>query len=134
MIRPRHLPPDTYFDDPAEKLDRADHAARNLAFVLASTGLTRVGDWITRGRGGAAQRALRIDIVLMCICPQFLPCKRPSGAWIGRQHGVSRERANHLRKEFANFIAPHIQFRGQRFRNRGHILQNHSDDDGLLSP
>src|ERR1700677_551054 len=120
MIRPRYLPPDAYFDDPAEKLDHGDHAAsdRNLAFVLASTGLTRVGDWITRGRGGITQRALRIDIVLVCICPQFLPCKRPSAAWVGRQHGVSRTRVNHLRKDFASFIAPYIQFRGQRFLNR----------------
>jgi hypothetical protein len=131
MIRPRYLPPDAYFDDPAEKLDHGDHAAgdRNLAFVLASTGLTRVGDWITRGRGGITQRALRVDIVLVCICPQFLPCKRPSAAWVGRQHGVSRTRVNHLRKDFAGFIAPYIQFRGQRFLNRGNTLQEHSGDD-----
>ena len=128
MIRPRHLPPDAYFDDPAEKLDRSGDAARDLAFVLASTGLTRVGDWITRGRGGVTQRALRIDIVLMCICPQFLPCKHVSGAWVGRQHGISSERVNRLRKEFASYVAPHIQFRGQRFLNRGDTLQNHSDD------
>ena len=129
MIRPRYLPPDAYFDDPAEKLDHGDHAAsdRNLAFVLASTGLTRVGDWITRGRGGITQRALRVDIVLVCICPQFLPCKRPSAAWVGRQHGVSRTRVNHLRKDFAGFIAPYIQFRGQRFLNRGNPFQNQSD-------
>ena len=123
MIRPRHLPPDAYFDDPAEKLDRPGDAARDLAFVLAGTGLTRVGDWITRGRGGVTQRALRMDIVLMCICPQFLPCKRPSGAWLSRQHGVSGTRVNHLRKDFAGFIAPHIQFRGQRFLNRGNTPQ-----------
>ena len=129
MIRPRYLPPDAYFDDPAETLDHGNHATsdRNLAFVLASTGLTRVGDWITRGRGGITQRALRIDIVLMCICPQFLPCKRPSAAWVGRQHGVSRTRVNHLRKDFAGFIAPYIQFRGQRFLNRGNPFQNQSD-------
>jgi hypothetical protein len=129
MIRPQYLPSDAYFDDPAEKLDHGDHAAtdRNLAFVLASTGLTRVGDWITRGRGGITQRALRVDIVLVCICPQFLPCKRPSAAWVGRQHGVSRTRVNHLRKDFAGFIAPYIQFRGQRFLNRGNPFQNQSD-------
>jgi hypothetical protein len=135
MIRPRHLPPDAYFDDPAEKLDHEDHAAgaRNLAFILAGTGLNRVGDWITRGRGGVTNRALRTDIVLTCICPQFLPCKRPSAAWVGRQHGVSRTRVNDLRKDFATFIAPYIQFNGQRFLNRGNALQDHSDDDDLPS-
>ena len=127
MIKPRNLPPGAYFDDPAEKLDRSGDAARDLAFVLASTGLTRVGDWITRGRGGVTHRALRVDIVLVCICPQFLPCKRPSAAWVGRQHGVSRTRVNHLRKDFAGFIAPYIQFRGQRFLNRGNPFQDHSD-------
>jgi len=120
MIMPRHMPPDAYFDDPADKLDRADRAEsdRNLALALASGGLTCVGEWITRGRGGVTHRALRADIVLLCICPQFLPCKRPCAAWVARQHGVSRQRANDLRKEFAGYIAPYIQFRGQRFLNR----------------
>jgi hypothetical protein len=118
-MNPLHYtPPDANLGDPAVELDRADDTVKNLAFALASTGLTRVGDWITQGGHSAAQRALRVDIVLMCICPQFLPCKRPSGAWVGRQHGVSREWANRQRKEFASFVAPHIQFRGQRFLNQ----------------
>jgi hypothetical protein len=118
------MPPDAYFDDPAEKLDHADRAEseRNLAFALASGGLTCVGEWITRGRGGVTHRAFRADIVLLCICPQFLPCKRPCAAWVGRQHGVSRQRANDLRKEFASYIAPYIQFHGQRFLNRARAI------------
>ena len=123
MIMPRHAPPGAYVDDPAETIDRADRAesAHTLVLALASEGFTRIGEWITRGRGGARQRALRSDIVLLCICPHFL-CKRPSAAWVARQHGVSRQRANDLRKEFAGYIAPHLQFRGQRFRNLAHAL------------
>ncbi len=125
MIMPRIAPPGSYIDDPAEKLDRTDHAesARNLAFALAKGGLTCVCEWITRGRGGVTNRALRADIVVLCICSQFLPCKRPSASWVGRQHGVSRQRANELRKEFADYIAPYIQFNGQRFLNQANALQ-----------
>jgi hypothetical protein len=121
MIRPRYMPPDAYFDDPAEKIDLADGAENqtNLAFALASGGLTCVGEWITRGRGGVTHRALRSDIVLLCICPQFLPCQRPCAAWVGRQHRVSRQRVSDLRQEFAKYIAPYMQFRGQRFLNAG---------------
>jgi hypothetical protein len=114
---PRHLSADAYFDDPVEKLDGVDESARDIAFVLASTGLTRIGDWITQSHGGARQRALRVDLVLLCVCPQFLPCKHPSCAWVGRQHGVSGVRANRLRRDFARLVAPYIQFRGQRFLN-----------------
>jgi hypothetical protein len=115
MIGRRPMFASSYLDDPAEKVDPdRSTGERNLAFALASSGLTCVGEWITRGRGGARQRALRSDIVLLCICPHFLPCKHPSASWVGREHGVSRQRANNLRKEFACFLAPYVQFRGQR--------------------
>ena len=125
MIMPRHLPPNSYFDDPAANLDHADRAAseQTLAFALASGGFTRIGEWITRGRGGAKQRALRSDLVLLCICPQFLPCKRPSAAWCARQHGVSRQRASLLQQEFAREFGDYIQFRGQRFLCQALALQ-----------
>lgn len=123
MTVPRRVPSDACFDDPADKLDGVDESARDIAFVLASTGLTRIGDWITQGRGDAHQRALRSDIVLMCICPQFLPCKRPSCAWLSHQHGVSRTWANNLRKEFARFVGPYVQFHGQRFLNQTNRVQ-----------
>jgi hypothetical protein len=120
MIMPRHMPPDAYFDDPAEKIDRTDQAEsqRKLTYALASDALTRFGEWITRGRSGVKNRALRADIVLLSITPEFLPCKHPSAAWVANQHGVSRQRASELWREFAEYIGPYIQFRGQRFRNR----------------
>jgi hypothetical protein len=121
MNRPRYTPPGGYyFDDPADKIDLADRVESDsdLIYALASGALTVVVEWITRGRGGATNRALRADIVTLTIGKHFLPCKRPSAAWIARQHGISRQRASELWREFAKCIAPYLQFRGQRFRNR----------------
>jgi hypothetical protein len=116
MIKPRSLPPTACFDDPADKLD--SHASSDgLIRILASHALTRCGEWITRGKGGIKNRAFRTDIVLLSITPQFLPTKRPSAAWVGEQHGVSRQRASELWREFSAYIGPFIQFRGQRFLN-----------------
>ena len=124
MIMPRLAPPGSYVDDPADTIDRADRAESDhtLILALASEGFTRIGEWITRGRGGARQRALRSDIVLLCICPHFL-CKRPSAAWVARQHGVSRQRASLLQQEFAREFGDNLQFRGQRFRSHANMLQ-----------
>jgi hypothetical protein len=124
MIMPRHAPPGAYVDDPADTIDRADRAesVHTLVLALASEGFTRIGEWITRGRGGARQRALRSDIVLLCICPHFL-CKRPSAAWVARQHDVSRQRASLLQQEFVREFGDHLQFRGQRFRSHANMLQ-----------
>ena len=77
MIMPRYMPPDAYFDDPATKLDPAPRDD-SLAFALAGGGITRVQEWITRGRGGAKQRGLRSDLVTLCIfarifCPANVP-------------------------------------------------------------
>jgi len=115
-----YMPPDAYLDDLADKIDLVDRAEsqRKLTCALASDALTRCGEWITRGRGGVKNRALRADIVLLSLTPQFLPCKRPSAAWVARQHGVSRQRVSELWREFAEYIGPYIQFRGQRFLNR----------------
>ena len=123
MSMPRHAPPGAYVDDPADTIDRADRAESDhtLVLALASEGFTRIGEWITRGRGGAKQRALRSDLVLLCICPHFL-CKRSSAAWVARQHGVSRQRASLLQQEFVREFGDHLQFRGQRFRNLAHAL------------
>ncbi len=124
MIRPLHMPPDAYFDDPADKIDLADRAQSeaNLTHALASGALTCMGEWVTRGRGGATNRAFRADIVLLSVTPHFLPTKRPCAAWVARQHGVSRQRASELWREFAEYIAPYVQFRGQRFRNQADAL------------
>ncbi len=119
MIRPLRLPPNSYFDDPADKIDRADQAVSydTLVRALASEGLLKMVEWITRGRGGTANRALRADIVVLTIRRQFFPCERPSAAWVARQHGISRQRVSELWREFARYIAPYLQFRGQRFLN-----------------
>ena len=115
MIVPRRLPTDACFDDPAANLD---HEVGNLrvAFALAGIGITRVQEWITRGK--AKQRGLRSDLVTLCICPQMLPCERPSASWCARQHGVSRQYASRLQQEFTRQLGDYIQFRGQRFQMR----------------
>jgi hypothetical protein len=120
MIKPLHMPPDAYLDDQADKFDLADRAEseRKLICAKASAALICFGEWITRGRGGVTNRAFRSDIVLLSISPQFLPTKRPSAAWVAREHGVSRQWASKLWREFAKYIAPYVQFRGQRFLNR----------------
>ena len=119
MIKPRYLPPNACFDDPADKIDSAGRQSDNATrvHVLASHALTRCGEWITRGKGGIKNRAFRTDIVLLSITPQFLPTKHPSAAWVGEQHGVSRQRASELWREFSSYLGPYIQFRGQRFLN-----------------
>jgi hypothetical protein len=122
MIKPRYLPPNSCFDDPADHIDAKERQPRHATLVhsLASHALTRCGEWITRGRRGAKNRAFRTDIVLLSITPQFLPTKHPSAAWVGQQHGVSRQRASELWREFSIYIGPYIQFRGQRFLNERH--------------
>ena len=119
MSKPRYTPPEGYyFDDPADKLDPVDPAKAEQDRVdqKASHVLTRVGEWITRGRGGLTNRFFRFDIVLSCVTPQFLPTNRPSAAWVAREHGRSRQRARDLREEFSDYID--IKFRGQRFGNQ----------------
>jgi hypothetical protein len=119
MIKPRRMPLTACFDDPADKIDNAvgELFRDDQIRALASDALTRCGEWITRGRSGVKNRAFRTDIVLLSITPQFLPTKRPSAAWVGQQHGASRQRASELWREFSIYIGPYIQFRGQRFLN-----------------
>jgi hypothetical protein len=113
MIRGRHLSVNARFDS-----DNLNHPVSDQTspFALASHGLTRIKEWAARGK--TRQRALRHDLVTLLICPQFLPCKRPSAAWCGRQHGVSREYASRLCREFAGEFGDYMQFRGQRFLTR----------------
>ena len=120
MTQPLRLPPNSYFDDPADKIDRADQAESYDMLVrsLASEGLLRMVEWITRGRGGVTNRALRADIVVLTIRKKFFPCERPSAAWVAREHHISRQRASELWRDFSKYIAPYLQFRGQRFLNQ----------------
>jgi hypothetical protein len=115
MIMPRRLPTGACFDDPAANLDRTAND-QSSAFALGGLGITRVQEWITRGRAGATQRALRSDLVTLCVCPHMLPCKRPSASWCAREHGVSRQYASRLQQEFSRELGDYIRFRGQRFR------------------
>ncbi len=115
-----HAPPGAYVDDPAANLNPVS-SERDSSFALASHGVTRIKEWASRGK--AKQRALRHDLVTLCICPEFLPCKHPSAAWVGRQHGVSREYASRLCREFARKFGDYIQFRGQRFLCQALALQ-----------
>jgi hypothetical protein len=113
------LPANAYFDDPAANLDRSV-SNLNSAFALAGFGITRIQEWITRGK--AKQRGLRSDLVTLCICPQMLACKRPSARWVAQEHGVSRQYASRLQQEFTRELGDYIRFRGQRFhvqRGRG---------------
>lgn len=112
MIMPRHAPAGACIDDPAVTLDPVVND-RDLHFAMASHGITRIKEWAAEGN--AKQRALRGDLVTLCMCPTLLPCDHPSAAWVGRQHGVSREYASRLCREFARKFGDYIQFRGQRF-------------------
>jgi len=109
MIRPRRIPPNSYFDDPATRLDEPTQD-EVLSIALAGEALQRIFDWIMEG--DVEQRSLRYHLVVLCLFPQLLPCSRPSAAWCARIHGVSREWASRLRR---NFVA---QFNGNlRFRS-----------------
>ena len=120
MIMPRTAPPGSYIDDPSANLDPVT-TVRDSSYAMASHGVTRIKEWASRGK--AKQRALRHDLVTLCLCPEFLPCKHPSAAWVGRQHGVSREYASRLCREFARIFGDYIQFRGQRFLCQALALQ-----------
>jgi hypothetical protein len=117
MIMPRHAPPGACINDPVETLEPVV-SDRDLHFAMASHGITRIKEWAAQGN--AKQRALRGDLVTLCICPTLLG-KRPSAAWVGRQHGVSREYASRLCREFARKFGDYIQFRGQRFLNQANV-------------
>jgi len=119
MIKPRNMPHDAYIDDPADKIDGEDNFendSKEIGRVMSDV-LARVFEWITR-KGSLTHRALRSDVVVLYVTPHNLPCKRPSAAWLAQKHGVSRQRVSELGREFASFLGPRIQFRGQRFLNQ----------------
>ena len=122
MIGPRHAPPGSFINDPADTLDRP--ANELSAFAIAGHGITRIKEWATRG--STKQRALRHDLVTLSLCPQMLPCKHSSAAWVGRQHGVSRQYASRLQQDFAREFGDYIQFRGQRFLNQANASSKRS--------
>jgi hypothetical protein len=113
MIRPRYLPPNSCFDDPSARLD-SPAIEEILSYAAFGEALHFIFDWIMEGE--VSQRSLRFHLVVLCLWPQLLPCKRPSASWCGRIHGVSRQWACLLQQNFARAVGDKIQFRGQRFR------------------
>ena len=119
MIRSIWSLPEFYFKDPAANLDCIPNDDL-LANALTKLEVIRFYEWINRGN--ANQRALRSDLVSLCICPQLLPCKYPSAAWCAREHNVTREYASRLQRDFVRQFGDYIQLRGQRMlssRNTG---------------
>jgi NADP-dependent 3-hydroxy acid dehydrogenase YdfG len=79
-------------------------------------------------RGDVQQRSLRFHLVALCLFPRLLPCKRPSVAWCGKIHGVSREWARRLRQDFAQ------QFDGKmRFPRRTARHKEEQDEEAKLT-
>lgn len=99
MIRPRYMPPDACFHDPAARLEAN---VENVSYALAGETLHFVFDWIMQGK--IQQRSLRYHLVVLCLWPQLLPCKRPSASWCARIHGVSREWATRLKRDFLRAV------------------------------
>ena len=108
-------------DDPAEKIDRADRAEsdRNLDPGPGQRwpDLYRRVDHAWAGRRHATGP---FALILSCSpsAHNFCHASCPYAAWVGRQHGVTRQRASELWREFAEYIAPYVQFKGQRFLNQ----------------
>jgi hypothetical protein len=84
MIMPRNAPPGACMDDPVETLDPVVND-RDLHFAMASHGITRIKEWAAQGN--AKQRALRGDLVTLCMCLPALPGIRPHVRCL---HPVSR--------------------------------------------
>jgi len=101
MIRPRYLPPGACFDDPSVRLDRPE--VELVSYALAGEALRFVFDWIMEG--DVSQRSLRFHLVVLCLWPQLLPCKRPSASWCASIHGVSRQWATRLKQDFAHAVS-----------------------------
>ena len=101
MIRPRYLPPGACFDDPSVRLDRPE--VELVSYALAGEALRFVFDWIMEG--DVSQRSLRFHLVVLCLWPQLLPCKRPSASWCACIHGVSRQWATRLKQDFGRAVA-----------------------------
>ena len=101
MIRPRYLPPGACFDDPSVRLDRPE--VELVSYALAGEALRFVFDWIMEG--DVSQRSLRFHLVVLCLWPQLLPCKRPSASWCASIHGVSRQWATRLKQDFGRTVA-----------------------------
>ncbi len=113
MIAFRRTPREAFVEPQS---DEEESDADSVAFRLAGETLIRVFDWIAQGE--VEQRSLRLHLAMLCLCPQLLPCKRPSASCCAREHQVSRQWASRLHQDFARTFAGKLQYRGQRFRNR----------------
>ena len=115
MIRPRYMPPGACFDDPAARLDHSA-SVEMVSYALAGETLHFVFDWIMQG--GLSQRSLRFHLVVLYLWPQLLPCKRPSASWCARIHGVSRQWATLLKKDFARTVSDKSKLAARDFIRR----------------
>jgi hypothetical protein len=106
-VRP---PTGSYLDDPAAKLEKPFHGDA-LADALTKLEVIRFCEWISRGN--TRQRALRSDLVILSLCRHLLPCKRPSAAWVGREHGVTRQRTSQIQTDFIRHFSDYIRLREQ---------------------
>jgi hypothetical protein len=105
MIRPRHVSAQECSVDPSANLDRPE--VELVSYALAGEALRFVFDWIMEG--DVEQPSLRFHLVVLCLWPQLLPCKRPSASWCASIHGVSRQWATRLRQDFARSMENKIQ-------------------------
>ncbi len=101
MIRPRYMPPDACLDDPAVCVDHSA-TVEMVSYALAGEALRFVFEWIMEG--DVSQRSLRFHLVVLCLWPQLLPCKRPSASWCARIHSVSRQWATRLKQDFGRTV------------------------------
>jgi hypothetical protein len=126
MTMPYHLPPDACFDHPVDKIEPVA-STEDSAHVTLGEALNHGLDWIMHG--DQRQRSLRFHLVVLHHFPDFLPCKRPSAAWCGYIHGVSRQRASDLKLDYADKVGPYIRLRSYRSRStalcrrRGRVRQ-----------
>lgn len=84
-----------------------------LPFAMAGEVMYRAFKWIMHGN--VAQRSLRMHLVVLCISPHVLPCKKPSSSWCAKIHGVSRQWAHRLLQEFTHELGLNVRYRGRQF-------------------
>ncbi len=111
MIRPRYLPPNSCFDDPASRMDQSE-VVETVSYALAGEALHFVFDWIIQGE--VEQRSLRFHLVALTLWPHLLPCTRPTISWCARIHGVSRQWATRLKQDFTRAVRDKCKTGGQR--------------------
>lgn len=125
MIQARHHPPDACMDDPVDHLEPIPNDTI-LPYTMAGEVFCRLLEWIMRGN--LERRSLRLHIASLHLCPQFLPYKRPSVRWCALIHGVSRQWAYRVQKEFLRDFEKYIAPRKHKTRRRQKITPRNSNN------